>query len=82
MTENREAANSLFDRLTSWIVDLPWLTVLLLTLITSVSLVGYYAPHLVIDLFRATEEVELVDNSKQKKETKPKKSPKVETLSL
>lgn len=46
------------------------------------SLVGYYAPHLVIDLFRATEEVELVDNSKQKKETKPKKSPKVETLSL
>ena len=59
MLESPEASNGLFDRLTSWIVDLPWVTTLLLMLITAVAVVGYYDPSLVTHWF-ATGETEQV----------------------
>lgn len=49
--ESPEAPNGLFDRLTGWIVDLPWVTTSLLTLITAVALIGYYDASLVTDWF-------------------------------
>ena len=61
MRKSPEASNSLFDRLTSWIVDLPWVTSLLLTLITAVAVLGYYDASLVTNLF-ASEQAEQVDD--------------------
>ena len=61
MPESPEVSNGLFDRLTGWIVDLPWVTTLLLTLITAVAIVGYYDASLVINLF-ASEQIEQVEN--------------------
>jgi len=58
--ESPEASNGLFDRLTSWIVDLPWVTTLLLTLITAVALIGYYDASLVTDWF-GVEQTGLVE---------------------
>ena len=56
MSLNREHPTSIFDRLSGWIVDLPWVTTLLLTVITAMAIVGHFNPHLVIDLFRAEQE--------------------------
>ena len=80
MSLNREPSASLFDRLTSWIVDLPWLTTLLLAMITALAIVGHYNPRLVINLFRNKQE-NVSKESDQKKE-KPVESPNVETISL
>lgn len=55
MTEQLKPSDRLFDRATNWIVDLPWVTTFLLTLITSIALIGYYNPNLVTDLFRHKE---------------------------
>ena len=40
-----------FSRATRWIVTQPWLTVLLLALITSVACVGRFSPQLITDFF-------------------------------
>ena len=61
MLEPPEVSAGLFDRLTGWIVDLPWVTTLLLTLITAVAIVGYYDASLVTNLF-ATEQSAQVDD--------------------
>ena len=60
MLEPPEVSTSLFDRLTGWIVDLPWVTTLLLTLMTAVAIVGYCDASLVTNLF-ATEQSEQVE---------------------
>ena len=39
----------IFHRSTDWIVERPWITILLLTLITLFAVVGYYRPALVLD---------------------------------
>ena len=61
MLESPEASNGLFDRLTSWIVDLPWVTTLLLSLITAVAVLGYYDPMLVTNLFVSSETEQVKD---------------------
>ena len=66
MLESPEASNGLFDRLTSWIVDLPWVTTLLLSAITAVAVVGYYDATLVINLFapgHTQQDKDLADSS-------------------
>ena len=80
MSANREPSVSLFDRLTSWIVDLPWLTTLLLSLITALAIVGHYKPQLVTGLFQPK-----VTNTKKEPsggDKEPVASPNVETVSL
>lgn len=80
MSLNREPSTSLFDRLTGWIVDLPWMTTLLLSAITALAIVGHYNPRLVIDLFRTKQEA--VKKESTEKNEKPVASPNVETISL
>ena len=41
----------IFDRSTSWIVDRPFVTIVLLLAITAVAGVGYYSPEIVQNLF-------------------------------
>ena len=78
MPENPEAAKSLFDRLTSWIVDLPWVTTLLLSLVTAVAVLGYYDPSVVTDLF-ATGQAKQVEDLNDPTESDV---PEGETLNL
>ena len=70
----------MFDRLTSWIVDLPWVTTLLLLLITALAIVGHFSPHLVLDLFRPQVAEVKQESSEDKQETIA--TPDVETVSL
>ena len=65
MPENHAASNGLFDRLTSWIVDLPWVTTLLLTVITAVAIVGYYDPSLVVNLIFPDRSEQVEDLNEQ-----------------
>ena len=80
MSPNREPSESLFERLTGWIVDLPWVTTLLLSLITALAIVGYYNPYLVIDLFRS-KEISATEELSSKREPHVA-TPDVETISL
>ena len=80
MSLNREHPTSIFDRLSGWIVDLPWVTTLLLTVITAMAIVGHFNPHLVIDLFRAEQEEAQKESSTT--DQNPIASPNVETINL
>ena len=51
-----EKSNSLFIRFTSWIVDKPILTLLLLVVITTVAVIGHVNPWLISDLFKSANE--------------------------
>jgi predicted RND superfamily exporter protein len=44
-----------FDRTTRWIVDFPWLTYLLIALISAIAIVGYVNPELVTSRFRSAQ---------------------------
>ena len=49
-----------FGRATQWIVNAPWLTVVLLTIITTFACIGHFYPNLITDLFK--EQVESRDS--------------------
>lgn len=76
--ETNEQPNSVFDRSTSWIVDKPWLTLLLLIGITSLSLVGHYNPWLITDLFKEAE----TGNSIVERADSSEPSPNVESFDI
>ena len=48
--------SKLFNRTTGWIVQLPWLTLLVILTISGIAVIGYYDPDLVTDLFTAQED--------------------------
>ena len=48
------ASNRLFHRYSNWIVDRPWLTTLLIAVITAAAAMGHFAPGLVIDWLHPT----------------------------
>lgn len=45
-----------FGRATQWIVNVPWLTVLLLVVITTLACIGHFSPKLITGLFQETAE--------------------------
>lgn len=79
MSLHREYPLGLFDRLTGWIVDLPWLTTLILSMISALAIVGHYKPQLVTDLFRSKQKNVEIESTSVNKEVA---SPDVETINL
>ena len=47
--------SKIFNRTTSWIVRLPWLTLLVILLISGIAIIGYYDPTIITNLFEQSE---------------------------
>ena len=41
-TPSKKPTATFFDHATAWIIDKPWLTLVLLAVITAISLIGHY----------------------------------------
>lgn len=74
--------SKLFNRTTSWIVRLPWLTLLVILLISGIAIVGYYDPELVTDLFKSTEDTDSLTVDQTEEENEVLASPPVAGFSF
>lgn len=75
-SSGEESSSQLFDRSTNWIVERPFLTLLVIGVITGFALIGYFQPTLLTNLFKKEPETKQTVRSNQSFQ------PSVEAFSL